>query len=165
MNAARKQAIEYSPDFLTTPVRPPFLVPAPFSLLTSIQMKFLAIEDHSMVISKPPMLALFTNAGSESPQTVTWHVDNIFPPGELLVDVLTCAKVQVDAQGGVTVPCAYGMPQVLMPAAVLQQEGTVCPSIATGTRVKSAGLAGARVTWAAIMASASFFVLYRSRWM
>ncbi|KAH9980022.1 glycoside hydrolase family 13 protein [Lactifluus volemus] len=134
MNAARKQAIEYSPEFLTTP------------------MKFLAIEDHSMVVSKPPMLALFTNAGSESPQTVTWHVDKIFPPGELLVDVLTCAKVQVDAQGGVTVPCAYGMPQVLMPAAVLQQEGTVCPSIATGTRVKSAGLAGARVTWAAIMA-------------
>jgi Domain of unknown function (DUF1966) len=133
--------------------------------LTPIQMKFLATEDHSMAVSKPPMLALFTNIGSESPQSVTWHVDEIFSPNELLVDVLTCTKVLADAQGGVTVPSVYGMPQVLMPAASIRQGGIVCPTIATGTRAKSAGLAEVRVTWAAIMASALFFVLYRGRWM
>ncbi|KAH9999621.1 glycoside hydrolase family 13 protein [Russula compacta] len=84
MNAARKEAIENSPVFLTT------------------QMKFLAIEDHSMAVFKPPMLGLFTNVGSESPQGVTWKVDAVFSPNELLVDVLTCAKIAADAQGGVT---------------------------------------------------------------
>jgi alpha-amylase len=128
-------------------------------------MKFLAVEDHSLAISKPPMLALFTNVGSEDSRGVTWHVDDIFSKNELLVDVLTCTTVLADAQGGVTVPSVNGMPQVLMPAAVLRRGGIVCPSIATGTRAKSAGSAGVRVTWAAIMASAVFFVLYRSRLM
>ena len=143
------------------------LYPSLSFILTHIQMKFLAIEDHSMAVSKPPILALFTNIGSDSLQSTTWHVDAVFSPNELLVDVLTCTKVLADAQGGVTVPCAYGMPQVLMPAASLRQGGMVCPSIATGTRAKSAGLPGMRVTWAAIMimASSLFLVLYRGRWM
>jgi alpha-amylase len=128
-------------------------------------MKFLTVEDHSMAVSKPPMLALFTNVGSEGSQGVTWHVDGIFSRNELLVDVLTCATVLADAQGGVIVPSVYGMPQVLMPAAAIRKGSIVCPSIATGTRAKSAGLAGVRVTWAAIMASAAFLVLYRGRWI
>ncbi|KAI0301148.1 glycoside hydrolase family 13 protein [Multifurca ochricompacta] len=147
MNAARKEAIEFSPSFLTTP------------------MKLLAVEDHSMAVSKPPMLALFTNIGSENSRGVTWHVDAVFPPNELLVDVLTCSKVVADQQGGVTVPCAYGMPQVLMPAASLRQGGTVCPEVATRVRAKSASLPGVRVTWAVVMASGLFFVLCKSRWM
>jgi alpha-amylase len=128
-------------------------------------MKFLAIEDHSMVISKPPILALFTNIGTESPQGINWKVDAIFPPNELLVDVLTCTKVMADGQGGVNVPSAYGMPQVLMPAGSLRQGGAVCPSVATGIRAKSAGLPGVRVTWAVVMVSTLFFVLCRGRWV
>ncbi|KAF8469430.1 glycoside hydrolase family 13 protein [Russula ochroleuca] len=147
MNAARKEAIEYSAAFLTTP------------------MKFLAIEDHSMAISKPPILALFTNVGTEIAQGVNWKVDAIFPPNELLVDVLTCTKVMADGQGGVNVPSAYGMPQVLMPAASLRQGGAVCPSVATGIRARSSGLPGVRVTWAVVMASTLFFVLCRGRWV
>ena len=81
-------------------------------------MKFLAIEDHPMAVFKPPMLGLFTNVGSESPQGVTWKVDAVFSPNELLVDVLTCAKIVADAQGSVTTQSVYGMPQVLMPASV-----------------------------------------------
>lgn len=135
------------------------------SSLIVIQMKFLSIEDHSMVVSKPPMLALFTNAGSESSHGLTWHADAVFQPNELLVDVLTCTKVSADAQGGVSVPCVYGMPQVLMPAAALRQGGTVCPELATGTLAKSGGLPGVRVTWAVVVASALFFVLCRGRWM
>jgi alpha-amylase len=130
-----------------------------------MQMKFLAIEDHSMAISKPPILALFTNIGTESPQGVNWKVNAIFPPNELLVDVLTCTKVMADGQGGVNVPSAYGMPQVLMPAASLRQGGAVCPNVATGIRAKSAGLPGVRITWAVVMASTLFFVLCRGRWV
>jgi alpha-amylase len=128
-------------------------------------MKVLSVQDHSMAISKPPMLALFTNVGSESSQGVTWRVDPVFSPNEPLVDVLTCTKVMADAQGGVTVASQYGMPQVLMPAASLRQGGTVCPSVATGIRAKSAGLPGVRVTWAVVTASALFFVLCRGRWV
>ncbi|KAI9463807.1 glycoside hydrolase family 13 protein [Russula earlei] len=143
LNTARKEAIEFSTDFLTTP------------------MKLLAIQDHSMAVFKPPMLALFTNIGSESPRGITWQVDAVFPPKELLVDVLTCTEVMADSQGGVTVPSVYGMPQVLMPARSLRQGGAVCPSVATGIRAKSAGLPEVRVTWAVIMASILFFVLCR----
>ncbi len=129
-------------------------------------MKFLSIEDHSMAVSKPPMLALFTNIGSESPANgLTWHVDAVFKPNEQLVDVLTCTKVLADAQGSVAVPCVYGMPQLLMPAAALRQGGTVCPELATGILAKSAGSPEVRVPWAVAVASALFFVLCRGRCM
>jgi alpha-amylase len=165
MNAARKQAIEYSSAFLATPVRPEPTDPRLFLTLITTQMKFLAIQDHSMAISKPPMLALFTNVGAESPRGVNWKVDAVFPPNELLVDVLTCSKVMADGQGGVNVPSAYGMPQVLMPATSLRQGGAVCPNVATGVRASSAGLPGARVTWGVVMASTLFFALCRGRWV
>jgi len=130
-------------------------------------MKVLSVQDHSMAIFKPPMLALFTNVGSESPWGITWQVDAVFSPNELLVDVLTCTKVMADAQGSVTVTSVYGMPQVLMPAVSLRQGGAVCPSVAMGTgiRAKSAGLPGVRVTWAVATASVLFFVLCRGRWV
>ena len=124
-------------------------------------MKFLSVEEHSMVVSKPPILALFTNIGSESPQGLTWNADAVFQPNEPLVDILTCTKVSADAQGGVTVPCVYGMPQVLMPAAALRQGGKVCPGIATDTLAKSAGLLEVRVAWAVVVSSALLFVLCR----
>jgi len=59
MNAARKEAIECSTEFLTT------------------QIEVLSIQDYSMAIFKPPMLALFTNVGSETPwgiTCITWQV-------------------------------------------------------------------------------------------
>ena len=128
-------------------------------------MKFLSIEEHSMVVSKPPMLALFTNIGSESPHGLTWNANAVFQPNEPLVDVLTCTKISADAQGGVTVPCVYGMPQVLMPAAALRQGGKVCPDIASGTLAKSAGLPEVRVAWGVVVTSALLFVLCKARWM
>ena len=85
------------------------------------------------------MLGLFTKTRGESLQGMTWKVDAVFSPNELLVDVLTCAKIMGDAQGGVTAQSVYGMPQVLMPAVSLRQGGAVCPSVTTGVRAKSAG--------------------------
>lgn len=128
-------------------------------------MKLMAVEDQSMAISKPPILALFTNIGSESSRSINWKVDAVFQPNEQLVDVLTCAKVVADENGGVNIPSAYGMPQVLMPAASLRQGGAVCPNVATGIKAKSAGLPGVRVTWVVVLASTLFFVLGRGRWV
>ena len=113
-----------------------------------------------MAVSKPPMLALFTNVGNDSSRSVNWKVDAAFRPNEQLVDVLTCAKVTADAQGGVNVPSANGMPQVLMPAASIRKGGTVCPSVATGEQgKKSAALPGVHVSWAVVLISMLFFVL------
>jgi alpha-amylase len=165
LNAARKGAIEYSPAFLTTPVRLEPVEPKHFLSLLPTQMKFMAVEDHSMAISKPPILALFTNVGNESTQGVNWKVGGVFHPNEQLVDVLTCAKVIADEHGGVNTSSAHGMPQVLMPIASLRQGGAVCPDVATGVQAKSAGLPGVRVTWAVVFASTLLFVLGRGRWV
>ena len=43
-------------------------------------MKVLSVQDHSMAMFKPPMLALFTNVGTESPWGITWQVDAVFSP-------------------------------------------------------------------------------------
>ena len=120
-----------------------------------------------MAIFKPPMLPSFANVGSESPWGITWQIDAVFSPNELLVDVPTCTKVIADVQGSVTVTSVYGIPQVLMPAVSLRQGGAVCPSVATGTRIraKSAGLPGVRVTRAVVMASILIFVACRGRWV
>jgi alpha-amylase len=128
-------------------------------------MKVLSVQDHSMAIFKPPMLALFANIGTEGSRAVTWQVDAVFPPNEPLVDVLTCTRVMADAQGGVMVGSMYGMPQVLMPAVSLRQGGAVCPGVATGIRAKSSGLPGVRITWAVVTVSTVFFVLCRGRWV
>ncbi|KAI0055861.1 alpha-amylase [Artomyces pyxidatus] len=140
MNAARKEAIASSSSFLTTP------------------MKFLAIEDNSMAVSKPPMLGLFTNVGSETSDSVTWNVDSVYQPNEELVDVLTCTKVTANGQGGVSVMSLYGMPQVLMPVSSIAQGGAICPALATGTRAKNSGvkLRSVSVAWAGIIASVLF---------
>jgi hypothetical protein len=51
----------------------------------------------------------------------------VFHPNKQLVDVLTCAKVMAARMnmGGVNIPSAYGMPQVLrvMPAARVASTG------------------------------------------
>src|SRR5258708_12993808 len=122
-------------------------------------MKLLAVEDHSMAISKPPVLALFANIGSENPRGVNWKVDAVFHPNEQLVDVLTCTKVMADEHGGGNIPSAYGMPQVLMPAASLRQGGGLCPRVATGPRAGGAGIPVRRVTRALVLSTTAFFVL------
>ena len=63
-------------------------------------MKLLAVEEQSMAISKPPILALFMNVGSEGSRSINWKVDAVFHPNEQLVDVLTCAKVMADDPWG-----------------------------------------------------------------
>ncbi|TFY83786.1 hypothetical protein EWM64_g219 [Hericium alpestre] len=144
MNAARRAAAASTTDnFLHTP------------------MKFLAIEDNSFAVSKPPMLALFTNIGSETSRTITWNVKEAgFSPHEDLVDVLTCSKVQADEKGGVKILSMYGMPQVLMPASTMTPGGDLCPGVATGRREKSMAPSNDRFISGALMfGSALFFIL------
>jgi alpha-amylase len=75
-------------------------------------MQFYAVEDHSVAISKPPMLALLTNIGSNTAMGARWRVPRLFSPNAALVDILTCASTRADGDGSVDVVSEYGMPQV-----------------------------------------------------
>ncbi|KAF8885592.1 glycoside hydrolase family 13 protein [Infundibulicybe gibba] len=115
--AMRKAAATANTAFLTTPV------------------KFLPQTDAStMMVSKPPMLALFTNAGNASASGLKWTVPaGTFKANEAIVDVLTCTASTADGSGGASVAVAGGMPQVILPATAMAKGGALCPSVATGT--------------------------------
>ncbi|KII86288.1 glycoside hydrolase family 13 protein [Plicaturopsis crispa FD-325 SS-3] len=117
LNAARKAAARANKFYHTT------------------QMKFIPqTSSAALAISRPPLLTLLTNSGSNG--ETTWNVTGEdgtgFKANETLVDVLTCKQTQADANGGVVAHAAYGEPQVLMPADDLSMMGKLCPSAATG---------------------------------
>lgn len=108
-------------------------------------MKFLSVEDHTFAVSKPPMLGLFTNIGSQSSETAIWNIEDTgYKPNEDLVDVLTCSKLSADSQGTVYSESYYGMPQLIMPMSVLEKGGPICPELATGTRAQTNDVGGYR---------------------
>ncbi|KAI6137178.1 glycoside hydrolase family 13 protein [Pisolithus sp. B1] len=99
LNLARKAAINSGDYFLTTP------------------MKFLRGADgHTLAVSKPPMLSLFTNVGQGFSSVVHWNItQSVFRSREQLVDVLTC-RVHLSAEnGGVDITSTNGMPKVWLP--------------------------------------------------
>ncbi|PBK84832.1 glycoside hydrolase family 13 protein [Armillaria gallica] len=115
LNAVRKLAINSKQNFLTT------------------QMTFVPqSNDNAIAISKPPLLALLTNAGNSS--TATWTIPGnagLFLKGQTLIDVLTCQSYNVDpVTGSLTVESRYGLPQVILPARYLDSKGSLCPGAA-----------------------------------
>ncbi|KAK0448478.1 alpha-amylase [Desarmillaria tabescens] len=120
LNAVRKLAINSKQDFLTT------------------QMTFVPqLNDNTIAISKPPLLALLTNVGNSS--TATWTIPGdagLFLKGQTLIDVLTCQSYNVDpVTGSLTIESRNGLPQVILPARYLDSKGTLCASEAqNGTR-------------------------------
>ncbi|KIJ58010.1 glycoside hydrolase family 13 protein, partial [Hydnomerulius pinastri MD-312] len=132
LNQARKAAIDSEKYFLTTP------------------MQFLdANEGNTLAVSKPPVLALFTNAGSSSATSVRWNVTHpIFKSREQLVDVLTCRNYLSGENGGVSIQSDEGMPKVLMPISSIQGSPQLCPqSVDISSAKRAAGLA---VSWLSI---------------
>lgn len=115
LNAARKLAINSKRNFLTTQMT---FVPQP--------------NDNTIAISKPPLLALLTNAGNSS--TATWTIPGdagLFLKGQTLIDVLTCQSYNVDPiTGSLAVESRYGLPQVILPAQYLDSKGSLCPGAA-----------------------------------
>ncbi|KAJ6568868.1 GH13 alpha-amylase precursor [Mycena capillaripes] len=138
LNAARKQAIAAGAGFVTTPAR---YLPQP--------------DPHTLVLSKPPLLALLTNVGTPSTSTtstandsaVAWRIPpGVYAPGTVLVDVLACKTFIITAASGAApVPAEGGMPRVLLPASVLSRAGGACPALASASGgIRGRGGAGAR---------------------
>jgi len=97
LNAARKAAIATCPDYLFTP------------------MTFPEVTATTLAVYKHPLLALFTNVGSNG--TASWHVQATdFAPGTELLEVFSCNRVTVDGDGCLSTSSVGGHPQLYIPA-------------------------------------------------
>ena len=99
LNAARKAAIATCPKYLSTP------------------MTFPEVTASTLAVYKHPLLALFTNVGSNG--SASWHVqDTNYVPGTELREVFSCNRVCVDSTGGLSASSIGGEPQLYIPASV-----------------------------------------------
>ncbi|WWC57906.1 uncharacterized protein I303_100441 [Kwoniella dejecticola CBS 10117] len=102
LNDARRSAYLSHPEFLTT------------------LMKAYQLGNHTIAVSKPPLLSVLTNYGSSVP-AVGIHLSpqqTGFKPLLPVMDVLTGQIFSTDPQGGLTVSLVKGEPRVFLPLAV-----------------------------------------------
>ena len=106
----------------------------------------------ALALSKPPLLALFTNVGTNGSST-SWTVSDAgYAANEALVDVLSCATLTADSSGGVAATSSGGLPQVIVPASALTKGGSLCGDQATGSGSATQGnTSGARGVFAAVV--------------
>ncbi|KAM5531186.1 hypothetical protein V8D89_015156 [Ganoderma adspersum] len=136
-NAARRAAMAHNTDFLKTPAQ------------------LYAVSQHTVAVSKPPLLALLSNLGNDT--APNWNVPVAgYKPGETLVDVLTCNKVVANDKGGVLVTGKAGNPQILLPVTALDPKGRMCSNMATpGANGSASNTGRAGVTRQASSATAA----------
>ncbi|KAJ7461272.1 glycoside hydrolase family 13 protein [Mycena galericulata] len=121
LTSARKLAITGNNSFLTGPA-------------IWIQQP----NPSTLMLSKPPLLTLFTNAGTNASAQPTWCIPaGLYAPNTTLVDVLAWATVAIagssgGGDGATVVGAQAGLPQVLIPASMLSKAGGVCPALAKG---------------------------------
>lgn len=69
----------------------------------------------TLAVYKHPLLALFTNVGSNG--TASWNVQGTkYAPGTELLEVFSCNRVTVDSTGGVAASSVDGLPHLYIPA-------------------------------------------------
>ncbi|WWC85608.1 uncharacterized protein L201_000472 [Kwoniella dendrophila CBS 6074] len=102
LNAARRSASASHPEFLTTLMKP-------------YQM-----GNHTIALSKPPLLSVLTNYGISMP-AVGIHLSPSqtgFKPLLPIIDVLSGQIFSTDPKGGLTVSLVHGEPRVFLPLTV-----------------------------------------------
>ena len=109
LNAARKAAIISNPNYLSTLLRPHQL------------------NNHSIAISKPPLLTILTNYGSSIPATGLYvtPAQTGLKPLLPVIDILTGQIFSTDPRGGLTVAIVAGEPRVFLPLAVYKNPSGV----------------------------------------
>ena len=90
--------------------KPPLLLTrAPFYPMT-----FPEVTATTMAVYKHPLLALFTNVGSNG--TASWNVHGTnWTPGTGLLEVFSCSRVTVGGTGGLMATSVGGQPQLYIP--------------------------------------------------
>ncbi|KAJ7079507.1 glycoside hydrolase family 13 protein [Mycena crocata] len=111
------------------------------SFLTSVASWIYQPNPSTLMLSKPPLLTLLTNIGTNGTIQPTWTIPaGLYAPNTTLVDALACATLTVDGGGGPTVVQAHaGLPQVLIPAKMLSKAGGACPTLAVGSSGAKSG--------------------------
>ena len=88
-------------------------------------MTFPLASDTTLAVSKPPMLALFTNVGTSG--TTTWNIVKSGYSGNVqLIDVLSCTVVTTSSDGGLTANTTNGLPQIYLPVSALSGSEQMC---------------------------------------
>jgi len=88
-------------------------------------MSFPLASETTLAVLKPPMLALFTNAGASG--TASWNVAKSGYSGNTrLIDVLSCTVVTTSSDGGLTANTTNGLPQVYLPLSALSASNKIC---------------------------------------
>jgi len=122
LNGARKAAIAANNQFLST------------------AMSFPLASETTLAVSKPPMLALFTNVGAGG--TASWNIAKLGYGGNTkLIDVLSCTVVSTNSEGGLTANTTNGLPQVYVPLSALSTSSKICTN---NTNNPNAGNSAAR---------------------
>jgi alpha-amylase len=88
-------------------------------------MTFPLASETTLAVSKPPMLALFTNAGASG--TASWNLAKSgFNGNTRLVDVLSCTVVTTNSDGSLVANTTDGLPQIYLPVSALPSSSNIC---------------------------------------
>ncbi|KAF2859850.1 glycoside hydrolase family 13 protein [Piedraia hortae CBS 480.64] len=87
-------------------------------------------DQHTLVLRKggsgqPPVVTVLNNLGADAPDTVVSVTDHGYGQSTALMDVVGCAKFNVDSSGALNVGIQRGLPRVLYPADALK-DSTLC---------------------------------------
>ena len=119
-------------------------------------MSFPLASETILAVSKPPMLALFTNVGTGG--TTSWNVARSGYSGNVqLIDVLSCTVVTTNSDGGLTANTSNGLPQVYLPLSALSASNKICANNLGAGNSASGGI----MPSLALAGLASFAYLYR----
>ena len=81
-------------------------------------MSFPLASEATLAVSKPPMLALFTNVGAGG--SASWNVAKSGYSGNTqLIDVLSCTAVTTNSDGSLTASTTNGSAHVYLPLSAL----------------------------------------------
>jgi alpha-amylase len=139
LNVARKAAITANSQFLSTPVRPGYFLDSLGTDCGRVKMSFPVASQTTLAVSKPPMLALFTNVGTSG--SASWNIAKSGYSGNTrLIDVLSCTVVTTNSDGGLTANTTNGLPQVYVPVSALPASSKVCTNNVTTGNSASRGV-------------------------
>ena len=125
LNGARKAAIAANNQFLSTAVRPGHSLDFLGTDGGYVKMSFPLASETTLAVSKPPMLALFTNAGASG--TASWNVAKSGYGGNTkIIDVLSCTVVTTNGDGSLAANTTSGLPQVYLPLSALSASNNIC---------------------------------------